>query len=185
MSGKIQTNLNILILGIVIFVFSIVTVLIVIIPEEEAIPEEEVPDYGIAPNFSVLTTDGSNYTLSNDIGKNLIIIDFMATWCNPCLEIGKIYNQTLTDNPETLTIVSITIEKLDTASFLENWRLAWDFYWNFIPYGNYTQNLIKEYKIEVGIPASFFIDLSGIIRVSHLGLLTQKTVNNWLNGIYI
>ena len=178
MSVKIKTKLNILILGIIIIVFSIVTVLIAIIPENET------PNHGIAPNFSALTTDGSKYTLSNDIGKKLIIIDFMATWCNPCLEIGKIYNQTLTDNPETLTIVSITIEKLDTAAFLESWRLAWDFDWNFIPYGNYTQNIVKEYKIDIGIPASFFIDLTGIIRVSHLGLLSQKTVDNWLNGIY-
>lgn len=178
MNGKIQTNLNILILGIIIIVFSIVTISIVVFPEEKT------PNYGLAPNFSVLTTEGKNYTLSDHVGEQMIIVDFMATWCNPCLEIGKVYSQILAKNPETLTIVSITIEELDSASFLENWRQAWDFNWNFIPYGPYTQNLISEYGVEVGIPASFFIDLTGIIRVSHLGLLSQKTINNWLNGNY-
>lgn len=178
MSEKIKTNLNILILGIIIIVFSIVSFSIVIFPEEDS------PNYGMAPNFSVLTTEGNNYTLSNDIGKKMIIIDFMATWCNPCLEIGKIYTQTLIENPQTLTIVSITIEPKDTASFLDVWRLAWDFYWNFIPFGVHTEKLIDDYKVDVGIPSSFFVDLEGIIRVSHLGILTKKTVDNWLNGNY-
>jgi cytochrome c biogenesis protein CcmG, thiol:disulfide interchange protein DsbE len=49
------------------------------------------------PLFELKTLEGENYRLSDELGKHVIILDFWATWCKPCLRelphINKIYEK--------------------------------------------------------------------------------------------
>jgi peroxiredoxin len=38
-----------------------------------------------AQDFTARDVDGNNFRLSDHIGKEVILIDFWATWCTPCL----------------------------------------------------------------------------------------------------
>ena len=38
-----------------------------------------------APDFELRTLDGGNVRLADDFGKNVVLIDFWATYCQPCL----------------------------------------------------------------------------------------------------
>ncbi|HEY3448087.1 MAG TPA: TlpA disulfide reductase family protein [Myxococcales bacterium] len=38
-----------------------------------------------AADFTVKATDGSTFTLSEHLGKKVIVLDFWATWCVPCM----------------------------------------------------------------------------------------------------
>ncbi len=40
---------------------------------------------GSAPDFSLPSLDGSNVALSDYLGKNVVLIDFWSTTCDPCL----------------------------------------------------------------------------------------------------
>lgn len=37
-----------------------------------------------APDFTLRDLDGRNYTLSDRLGKDVILLNFWATWCVPC-----------------------------------------------------------------------------------------------------
>ncbi|MGH7281058.1 MAG: peroxiredoxin family protein, partial [Polyangiaceae bacterium] len=40
----------------------------------------------VATDFSAQDTNGATLHLSDYLNKNVILIDFWATWCQPCLE---------------------------------------------------------------------------------------------------
>ena len=82
-----------------------------------------------APDFSLPTLDGSTISLSDYEVDKVVLIDFWATTCDPCLaempELVKLYEEKKaqgfevlaisTDGPETRSQVSQTVSKLNMS----------------------------------------------------------------------
>ncbi len=122
-----------------------------------------------APDFTLKNLQGNGVRLKDYHGRPMLIV-FWATWCKPCRDeipmLMALYEQY---QKRGLVILAITDEKKWLVEgFLKNEQK--------IPYtilldGNETGK--KLYK-ENGIPLSFVVDASGIIRHKKVGYGKDK-----------
>ena len=110
-----------------------------------------------APDFTITDIDGKTFTLSQQKGKDVMVV-FWATWCPPCKqEIPNLIELRNTYGADTLAIIAISDESDKT---LRSFRQA-----NGL---NYTvasaENLPSPYDEVADIPTIFLIDKNGIIR---------------------
>lgn len=131
-----------------------------------------------APDFTLEDLEGNSISLTDLRGK-VIILDFWATWCGPCLAAFpgmKLAVEKYKDNEAVQFL------------FINSWERAKDWKKNasdFISKNNYpfhvlldTRNkIIGAYKVE-GIPTKFVIDKKGSIRFKKIGFAgnTEKAV---------
>ena len=127
-----------------------------------------------APDFELENLAGERVRLSGRRGKP-VILNFWATWCAPCAlempNIRKFYEK----YPGQFDVLAVNADepRLDVERFVDDMSLTFDVLLD--PSGK-TQQL---YQIR-GYPTSFIIDAQGIIRVQHIGLLTDDNLKDYL-----
>ena len=68
-------------------------------------------------DFSLETIDGKTVSLSDYVGKNVIMIDFWATWCEPCLAAMPHLNEMYkTHKDEGFVLLSVSMDGPDTIA---------------------------------------------------------------------
>ncbi|MFH1748778.1 MAG: TlpA disulfide reductase family protein [Planctomycetota bacterium] len=113
----------------------------------------------VAPDFTATTLDGQELKLSKLQGK-VVLIDFWATWCGPCVaelpNVKKAYEQY---NEKGLVIIGISFDQdADTArKFIAKKKMNWTHVW---AKGGDKSELAKLYYVS-GIPRTFLIGPDG------------------------
>jgi peroxiredoxin/tetratricopeptide (TPR) repeat protein len=122
-----------------------------------------------APQFTLVDLLGKNVSLSDYKGK-VVIVDFWATWCGPCLD--------------SFPAMKEAVEKYESTGkakflFLNTWENVEDKLKNasdFIKKNNYPFHVLMDDKNQVvsafkvsGIPTKFIIDGNGNIRFKSVG----------------
>ncbi len=78
------------------------------------------------PDFTLDTLDGRSVTLSEHLGKDVVLIDFWATWCDPCMaampHLDELYKKhkddgfvvlgVSIDGPQSVAQVKTEVQKL-------------------------------------------------------------------------
>lgn len=124
-----------------------------------------------APQFTLTNLDGKNVALSDFKGK-VVIVDFWATWCGPCLasfpSMQKIVNK-FKDSQNVVFLFINTWQKEANEDKKKNAE-------NFIKKNMYTFNVLLDIEDKVvadfkvkGIPTKYIIDGSGNIRFNVVG----------------
>jgi peroxiredoxin len=130
-----------------------------------------------APDFSLTDLSGNNVKLSDFRGK-IVMINFWAIWCGPCVEELP-YIQAVSDNwsakgVQVLAVAAKNNEPLDmVGEFIDQnkytFRVLYD-----------SQGINSIYNVSE-IPITFFIDKEGIIRNKHDQFDDQATIEEILS----
>lgn len=182
---------------LVLIVVSIIFFSGVIYLSIESKNPDEKESWGDAPDFTLTTLDDETFTLSDNLGK-VILIDFTAekcTWCgeggydqfgNPIR--GQIYE--LLDLYEEVgsEVVFISIDPWyappiyetedDLRSFKERYNSNWIYAMD-----NYEEDVAGNYQADSGIPKIILIDKNGNVYDSFSTLTSAGTLLNSINKI--
>jgi thiol-disulfide isomerase/thioredoxin len=93
----------------------------------------------------------------SDYHGGIIIIDFMAPWCNPCIEQVKVLREL--NGAPGVTIISINVDSSYNATYLTKFKEREGIEWTLAN----SPETAQEYKV-TAIPLIIFVDKGGIIR---------------------
>ena len=127
-----------------------------------------------APAVSVPLLDGGQLNLADHKGKDVIIIDFWATWCAPCIvglplidEIAKKY----ADQNVVFYAVNVGETPEEIKAFVEKqgfgMKVAMDL----------DSKVHDAYSVEY-LPQTLIIDKSGIVHAVHVGISDKAQMEN-------
>lgn len=127
-------------------------------------PYEAVSEGEEMRDFTSKTVDGADFTLSDNKGK-VIMLNFWATWCGPCVEEMPAFPRLVEKYGDDLVIVTVNIgeDAKTVGNFLDE-----------NGYTTFTVLLDEDYAISdlypsEGIPYTVIIDREGTISAIKLG----------------
>jgi thiol-disulfide isomerase/thioredoxin len=131
----------------------------------------------LAPNFEVTTFDGQKVRLADYRGQ-VVLINFWASWCKPCVRempiIDRIHQSQASD--VEILFMNVGESKGTVSEFMNNLNFS------FPVSIDVTGKVSSLYEI-TGLPATIIIDKSGIIRTAMLGEITNYTLlTSWLEN---
>jgi len=131
-------------------------------------------DSAKAPQFTLPDINGNQVSLSDFDGK-VVILDFWATWCPPCVKEVPHFIELYDEYKEQgFEMVGISLDARganDVKPFVEKMNV------------NYTmlignQDVTKQYGGIGGIPTTFVIDKAGQIRQKYVGYREKAVFEN-------
>jgi thiol-disulfide isomerase/thioredoxin len=123
-------------------------------------------------DFTLTDLNGQTYKFSDFKGK-VVIIDFMATWCQPCLiETGNLIEIWDAYGDEVI-IISIDVDLSETEDQLRDFKEGFPqatWIWAMD-----NENLAYDHKITT-VPTLFLLDQDGKIVSKHEGITDNQTL---------
>lgn len=129
-----------------------------------------------APAFVLTTLDGQRIDLTELRGR-VLVIDFWATWCGPCIALMPALDEVtrwVATNQLPVTVLAInTFENADDGDTAEARMKKVNAFWKQNQYTmkvpmDFSNAVAERYGV-TGIPTSFVIGPDGVIRTQHVG----------------
>ena len=118
------------------------------------------PMQGPAPDFTVTTFDGREFTLSEQRG-NVVVINFWASWCGPCRTeapaFESLWNQ-YKDKGVTFLGITFADDPQDSQEFMAQYGMTYP-----VAADGHSDISKGLYHIQ-GVPETFIIDKQGNIE---------------------
>jgi peroxiredoxin len=131
-----------------------------------------------APTFTLPDPNGITYTL-DDLRGQVVLVNFWATWCEPCREEMPELDQLARDYRDAgLRVLAVNV--LEDGPKIREFgeELALD-----LPLlADRRGETYKAYNVQA-LPSTYLIDAEGIIRDVRLGTITRRYLDSRLPGL--
>lgn len=128
-----------------------------------------------APDFTLIGTDGKTHRLK-DYQGNLVVLNFWATWCAPCRLETPLLQMTYA-RLQTAGLVIIGVDQAEEVgavnSFVKEFNLSYPILLD-------TDLAATQAYGVIGLPTTFFVDPKGIVRAKQIGMLTDDSLQQYL-----
>tara|TARA_Y100000590_G_C15197163_1_gene817298 strand:+ start:137 stop:667 length:531 start_codon:yes stop_codon:yes gene_type:complete len=160
---------QLLIIPFIIFLFILLTFFYLLTIERNP---SELPSNLLDKNVPKFETESllknERFVSSKEFGKEKILVNFFATWCQPCRAEHPYFKRFLRE--EGIRIIGINYK--DNPKKTVEWLRKLG-----NPYSNVP--IDKDGRIAIdwgvyGIPETFIINSNGIVKYRHIGPLTKK-----------
>jgi cytochrome c biogenesis protein CcmG, thiol:disulfide interchange protein DsbE len=131
-----------------------------------------------APDFELETLDGETVRLS-DLRGQPVVVNFWASWCNPCREEFPLLAETLDENADAdLAVVGVTYRDIesDSRDFVDEMDATW-------PQAIDDDSAVARAFGVRAIPVTFFVDADGVIAARLFGFSSPDALEEPLDRI--
>jgi len=148
-------------------IFLLVNIAVLIFFVRSAVAQE------IAPDFNLTDIDGIQFSLS-DYTEKVVLLDFFATWCGPCISEIPHLKSLHEKFGEDLVIISISVSSSsDTVESLLKFRQEHEMNWII---ARDTIGVSDKYGVQY-IPTLVIVDQEGYIQHRHVGLTEESVLH--------
>jgi len=120
-----------------------------------------------APTFELQMLNGGTFNTADSLGKDILILDFWATWCGPCRKALPVLAQ-VADAYKDKGVLFCAVDVAEPEDRVRP----------FVEKLGYTFNIALDREARVaelfrvnGIPQTVIVDKNGVIQAVHIGLL--------------
>jgi peroxiredoxin len=124
------------------------------------------------PDFEVSTLDGATFRLSDEIGEKVIIVNFFATWCGPCVaevpELNRYYEER-SANGVVLLGIDVNEQEHVVRPFVRRERIRY-------PVGLDSSGAIADLYDVSSVPTTVIIGLDGTVKLYDSGAISNANI---------
>ena len=118
-----------------------------------------------APDFSITTADGEYLTLDDLRGK-VVLLDFWATWCPPCVSsvpaVRDLQKRFAKDPQFKMISVSADNDETKWRAFIDKNQMVWTQYYDR------DRHVVRAFEVHA-FPTYILLDAEGIVRDREIG----------------
>jgi cytochrome c biogenesis protein CcmG/thiol:disulfide interchange protein DsbE len=132
-----------------------------------------------APDFQLPALDARGDVRLADYRGRPVIVNFWASWCNPCRQEFPLLRQALRDHrAERLAVIGVTYQDIpsDSRAFVEQRDATW-------PQGVDDGGAVADAFGVRAIPQSFFVRPDGTIAARIFGFTSEDALARPLNEL--
>jgi peroxiredoxin len=148
-------------------------------PEKNPTGEDPSPQVGrAAPDFLLETPDGGTERLSDHQG-HAVLVNFWATWCRECREeMPELVKAYSLYRDEGFVILGVDVQESDSQVR----RFVEEFGMDYPIAMDRSGEVARAYRA-TGVPETFFIDRTGVIKAKFMGPLEWEDLEEYLERI--